>query len=131
MTRTTAPAPPTPRRRKIIAAVTLLAASVVATLGVVEVALRLLPDSLRGYQVRSHKLARVKEFVRDTKKNDLGFHDVDHVHGPSERRRVMLLGDSYVQASSVSLRETVGQQLERWLNKSRYRVRRVQLGKGG
>jgi len=79
-----------------------------------EVVFQILPSRIVGYDVdhEEEKFIRVVEFAPDGSVNREFFHDVDHALGPVDATRVILLGDSYVEAKQVRLSQTVGQQLE-------------------
>ncbi len=97
-----------------------------------ELTLRLLGPEIRGFDVRGRRYVRIHEFERDPSLNSLQFHDVEHPRETTGAKRVMLLGDSYVEASSVTIPNTVGQQLEHFLNpgsESPYEV--VSIGRSG
>jgi hypothetical protein len=119
--------PTTWKSRLSLAMLALVAASLL-----MEIALRLVPQTVLGYRIEDGSYRMPAEFIRDLEVNSLGFHDVE----PSEPRlgavHILILGDSYVEASSVKVNETVGRQLERYLNTSgplRYQV--VSLGRSG
>ena len=58
-----------------------------------------------------------REFATLVTTNSLGFHDVEHRYAnPANKRRLILLGDSYLEALQVQLNQTVGRLLERRLN---------------
>jgi hypothetical protein len=93
----------------------VLAAALGAALGVAELALRLASPLQLGFEYVDGRFVRPREFEPDSRRNRLGFHDLDP--GPRARvaRRVVLLGDSYVEGLSVAVEDTVGQQLARAL----------------
>jgi len=105
-----------PGRTRPLAALALIGGSVLATALALEVGLRLAPASLRGYSVVDRRYVQPREFAAERTRNSLGYHDVEHPKGRSGRVRVALVGDSYVEAASVPLDETVGRRLERYLN---------------
>jgi hypothetical protein len=89
-----------------------LALAALGLLGLVlEGALRVLPARVRGYDVVAGTFVQPLEFEPDLTTNRRGFHDVEHPPGPVSRERVLLLGDSYVEAISVPLEDTVGRRL--------------------
>lgn len=99
---------------------------------VLEIGFRLLPDTVRGYGVDHSRFQRPAEFVRDRSVNSLGYHDIEPAERRPETVRILLLGDSYVEASSVSVQHTVGRQLEKYLNMSDPDSHQViSLGKSG
>ena len=107
-------------------------AALLATAVILEIALRLLPAEIRGYTTAGRAFIREKEFVYDEQTNRDGFHDVDHNPGRSADRRVLLIGDSYVEALSMQIPETVGRRLEAELRRRsglQYDV--ISLGLGG
>ena len=94
----------------------LLGASVV-TLACLELAVRSLPDDWLGFSFARGAFRTPWEFDRSTSRNSLGFHDVEHGPPVAEMRRVVLLGDSYVDASTVELEQTVGRRLQHHLRR--------------
>jgi hypothetical protein len=106
--------------------------SLVVALAVGELTVRLLPESVLGFTCRDGYFLPARQRERDTFRNSLGRHDVEHeVQKPAGVRRVLLLGDSYVAAGVVDVSEIPGQRLEHYLNagaEQRYEV--ISLGKG-
>ena len=98
--------------RSLLLGLGLALAALLMTAVVLEIGLRILPEEIRGYRVAASRFVRATEFTRDRTANQLGFHDVEHLPGPSDKRRVLLLGDSYVEAVSMTIPDTVGQRLE-------------------
>ena len=94
----------------------LLCLSLVVCLGLAELLVRVLPETLLGFRYEHGHFGRPREFRRDTTTNDLGFHDVRHGPPQGGVRRLLLLGDSYVQGYSVPVPQTVGQRLQSHLN---------------
>jgi hypothetical protein len=96
----------------------LLAASIAICLIVVECGLRALPDSALGfhYDPMKGRFALPREFQLNKSPNSLGFHDVEPKPRRPGVRRVLLLGDSYVESYSVPASENVGQRLQAHLN---------------
>jgi hypothetical protein len=110
----------------------LLLGACVISLVLAEIGVRLTPDVVIGFHYRDGAFRRPAEFELRLAKNRLGFHDVEHGEKQPGVRRILLLGDSFVEAISVAAHETVGQRLEYELNandSNRYEV--VSLGKGG
>jgi|GEM_PF-1165624 len=80
------------------------------------------------------QLFRKKEFKTKVKFNSLGFHDKEYTfEKPSETFRILILGDSYVEALQVPLRYSFHKQLEEKLNSAfpdkRFQV--IALGQSG
>ena len=96
----------------------LLAVSIAICLVVAECGLRALPDSSLGFHydpVRG-RFTLPREFQLNTSPNSLGFHDVEPKPRRVGVRRILLLGDSYVESYSVPASENVGQRLQAHLN---------------
>lgn len=83
-----------------------------ASLGAAELGLRTLSPQQLGFVVDGQHLARNPEFQVDETRNAKGLHDAEWAPRTDRPRRLLLLGDSYVAAISVSVEQTVGQQLE-------------------
>lgn len=117
--------------RHIVISLCLALVSFSTTIAVLELFFRFAPPRLLGYQSRPDAIERVREFEPDPTVNAMGFHDVAHDPAQPRGTRVLLLGDSYVEAVSVPVADTVGQQLERGLNRiagGRYEV--IAVGQG-
>ncbi len=52
----------------------------------------------------------------DIRTNSLGFRDLEHAQGQSAKRRVVILGDSFVAGFSVDFKDDLSQTCERYLN---------------
>jgi len=128
-----APAPPDPpkaRVPRVWANLLLLGVSVVLTLGMVEVGMRLAlrhadesvstqyteADPVRGWRHRPGARGRFgqAEYVI----NSRGLRDVEHAPAPAPGdTRVLLLGDSFTEGFSVALEDGVARALERDLHR--------------
>ena len=106
--------------------------SLAIALAVAEIAVRLLPQKVLGFTCRDGFFLPARQRERDTFRNSLGRHDVEHEpQKPPDVRRILLLGDSYVAAGVVDVSEIPGQRMEHYLNTGsdrRYEV--ISLGKG-
>ena len=102
-------------RRFLFSLVTLVISLAIGC-AIAEVGLRRASDGTKGYRVSGRRFVRVQEFVRDKTKNSLGFHDVEPATTKRADQRVLLLGDSYVDASTVPVDQTVGRRFEYYLN---------------
>jgi hypothetical protein len=97
-----------------------------------ELFLRQLPAERLGFRYAQGTFSPPREFRRDRKLNALGFRDAEVEPKEAGTRRVLLLGDSYVEGISVELPEKVGQRLEHYLNGgSEVAHDVVSLGRGG
>jgi hypothetical protein len=122
---------PSPLNCKLLGLI-LVAASVLAACSIAEVVLRVLPPEVRGYDLGDRIFIHPQEFTKDRTKNSLGYHDVEHAAGSTECTRVFLMGDSYVEALSVPLSQTVGRKLEESLNEHSSRPFEVlSIGRSG
>ena len=103
---------PPSRPKRLLLVICGLILGVVAS----ELAVRSLPPEQLGFSYESGRFLSPREFEKDPARNTLGFHDAE----PGERRadvqRILLLGDSYVAAHSVSVEEIVGQRLQHHLD---------------
>lgn len=72
-----------------------------------------------------------REFANKVTTNSFGFHDVEHPLYNRATSRVVLLGDSYLEALQVPLEKTVARVLERELNQSETRWEVIALGRAG
>jgi len=77
----------------------------------VEVVLRLIPPTVLGYRYVGGDFFAPDEFTLHTAMNLRLFHDKVHDLKEPNTARVILLGDSYVQAQSVPIPQIVGQRL--------------------
>lgn len=127
----------------------LILLSSVVTLLFVEVIIRFfLPQSDRFYQTDMHLGSRLKdnfqgtwygeyavnkpEFANRVITNHHGFHDTDHTFkNPDNLRRVVILGDSFIEALQVSLHQTTGRLLETLLNKGDEKWEVISLARAG
>lgn len=122
------PAPSNPRKHWGLNLV-LLGISCVIALGLAELAVRVVwplttvayvADPEVGYMLVPNQQTRSvsEDFDVPTRTNSSGFHDVEHaVSKPSEVYRVVVLGDSYMEAIQVPIEEGFTQQLEHRLQK--------------
>jgi hypothetical protein len=85
-----------------------------------------------GYYRGSFGLKR--EFSVPIVQNSRGYHDVEHkLSRSTETERILLLGDSYIEAIQVGLEQTISRRLEKVIN-SRLRARQLEciaLGSNG
>jgi hypothetical protein len=86
------------------------------SLGAAELLVRTLSSMQLGYEYRNAAFREPREFVRDKTRNQLGYHDREPGPRVPGVRRILLVGDSYVAATFVSIPETVGQRLEAHLD---------------
>ncbi len=108
--------------------------SLVFSVIVGEVVVRSMSDEALGYRYdeKAEHFALPAEFQYNLSPNSLGFHDVEHGPPSPDVRRVLLLGDSYVESYFVVPAKVLGQRLEQHLNDAggeRYEV--VSIGKSG
>jgi hypothetical protein len=77
-----------------------------------EMTFRMLPAVALGYHYENEVFGRPHEFELHTELNRFGCHDIEY--GPKQPgvRRVLLLGDSFVQGASVPIAETLPRRLE-------------------
>lgn len=94
----------------------VLAASALLAITAAEIWFRTQSPQNLGFRYRNGFFTPVRAFVPDTSLNRLGFHDPEPEPKEEGVFRILLLGDSYVFAESVSVEETVGQRLEHHLN---------------
>lgn len=122
-----------PRYPKIIQNLALAGVGVIIALGLLEVGARVLPSPFQGpengietcagplgwrgkpfYQTTS----ATGDYVHDLKLNSMGMHDGEHAPAkPADTFRVLMLGDSFTQATQVREGETAHQVLEDLLNR--------------
>ncbi|MEE2664949.1 MAG: hypothetical protein VX681_12600 [Myxococcota bacterium] len=88
---------------------------VLAALAIAELGVRLLPSTVLGFDYRDGLFLRAQEFEQQIERNSLGVHDVEPARRRGTRRRVLLLGDSYVAASSVPIEQGVARRLAQHL----------------
>jgi len=117
------------RGGRIVAGLFLAAFGVALAAGVMEVGVRVMhlvptrfwqPDPLLGTRLIPGKegwwTQEEHEFRVPVRINSLGCHDIEHsIKKPDGSRRVLLLGDSHVEALQVPLQDSIGRQLERRL----------------
>jgi hypothetical protein len=120
------------RKRSLLFKLAASVVSLVLALAVGELAVRLLPENVLGFTYRDGFFMPARQRERDTFRNSLGRHDVEHeLQKPPGVQRVLLLGDSYVAAGIVDVSEIPGQRMQHYLNagsEQRYEV--ISLGKG-
>jgi len=110
----------------------LLGGSLLVALSLAELAVRALPEAMLGFRFERGRFRLPREFAADPIRNELGFHDVSPAVRRPGARRVLLLGDSYVEGYSVPIPETLGRRLEHYLDgmeAGRYQV--VAIGRSG
>jgi hypothetical protein len=101
-------------------------------LATAEIVLRCLSPLQLGFAYQDGKFSHPAEFVFDETSNARGYHDVEVPPRDPNVRRIVLLGDSYVEARMLQLAETPGRRLEYCLNERsdrRYEV--IALGGRG
>ena len=82
--------------------------------------------------VHSGQPGRIREFAHTIKNNSLGFHDRERVFENTQgRQRIVVLGDSYVEAHHVPTGRSFTAQLEQLLNAEDDRYEVIPLGRGG
>ncbi|MDW7759513.1 MAG: hypothetical protein SCM96_02620 [Acidobacteriota bacterium] len=86
-----------------------------------------------GAFVWSGPLGAVKEFHNVSSRNRLGFHDYDYgVHKPDGTFRIVVVGDSFVEAKEVPISKNFAKILERKLNEFHdSRVEVLAFGRSG
>ena len=118
------------RTRELIFSAALVAFGLVLSLALLEVAVRFThlipdrfwePDKLLGSKLipgqRGWWTQEEREFVVPVQINREGLRDVEHAYEkPPNVYRILLLGDSFVEAMHVPLEATLGRQLESRLN---------------
>jgi len=93
-------------------------------------------DPVLGQKYKANKLLSVYEaesarFV-DIHTNSLGFRDLEHAKGKSSKKRVVILGDSFVAGFSVDFKDNLSQVCERYLNEhSQHEWEVINLGVAG
>jgi len=88
----------------------LLVVSLASVLALAEGVTRLLSPLQLGFQFDGEVFSSPAEFEIDSQRNRWGCHDVEHdLSQPADR--ILLLGDSYVDAHSVPLAATLGRRL--------------------
>lgn len=87
---------------------------------------RLIPGKVGWWTQEEH------EFRVPVRINQLGFHDRERTYEkPAGTKRVLLIGDSHVEALQVPLADSVGSQLEKQLREERDDVEVVSAGVSG
>jgi lysophospholipase L1-like esterase len=78
-------------------------------------------------------MGNIKEFDVQSTRNSLGFHDKEYsVHKPPNTFRIVILGDSFVEAIQVPLKKTFHKILEKKLNEAfDFPVEVFSLGRSG
>ncbi|MDM8531901.1 SGNH/GDSL hydrolase family protein [Anaerolineales bacterium HSG25] len=119
--------------KKIILNSMLILASVLITIALLEIAVRfLLPSpfdgssnpadscsTMTGWRGKPNYQTTVatEGYTHDLALNSEGMHDTEHAKvKPDDKFRILLIGDSFVQAVQVVEADTSHQQLENWLN---------------
>jgi lysophospholipase L1-like esterase len=116
--------------REWLAGLGLAAIGLIAALGVLEAGVRVLhlvpdrfwePDPVRGVRLTAGKhgwwTQEDREFVVPVRINRAGFRDVEHAAAkPARTVRILVLGDSFVEAMHVPLEATFPRLLEQNLN---------------
>lgn len=95
----------------------LLFGAIVA-LAILELGVRVLPAPVLGFSYEDGLFLPPREYERQTLRNGLGVHDVEPLPARDRagRRRVLLLGDSYVAAISVPVEQGVARRLAHHLD---------------
>jgi hypothetical protein len=131
--------------REWLAGAVLAAGGVVFALVLLEVGVRFLhllpdrfwePDPLLGARLTPGKSGwwtqEEREFVIPIRINSHGLRDVEHEYAkPAGVYRVLVLGDSFIEAMHVPLEATFGRRLESELAKTGRRVEVVSAGVSG
>lgn len=102
---------------RLLGNLALLVAALALSAGVAEVWLRSWSPLELGFEYRDGAFHRPLEFEPDFTTNRLGFHDLEPGLQEPDGLRILLLGDSYVAGNSVGVNQTVGQRLERHLDR--------------
>lgn len=79
------------------------------------------------------QIGNIREFSVETSRNSLGFHDVEHtLQKPAGTFRVLILGDSFVEAIQVPLEKAFHKIVEKELNRRMdFPVEIISLGRSG
>lgn len=117
---------------KLIQNLSLVLLGTILALGALEVGARFLPSPFKGPEngIEScagplgwrgrplyETVSATEDYVHNLKLNSLGMHDGEHTQAkPEGTFRILMLGDSFVQASQVREAETAHQVLEDLLN---------------
>lgn len=121
-----------PPKRRLLLKLAFSLLSLMVVLGVAEIGLRFLTPTQLGFRYIDGWFSHPREYMADWARNQLGCHDVDHGPKPRDVRRVVLLGDSYVNASPMPIPRIPGQRLEHHLNaRSDQAYEVISFGGGG
>ncbi len=86
----------------------------------------------KEYTYIGNSIGMISEFKVRVKNNSLGFHDSEHSFSKkADTYRILVLGDSQVEAIQVDLSKTFFKILEKKFNNERFRVEVIALGKSG
>ena len=79
------------------------------------------------------QVGNIREFSVETSRNSLGYHDIEHtLQKPEDTFRVLILGDSFVEAIQVPLENTFHKIMEKELNRRmNFPVEVISLGRSG
>ena len=86
----------------------------------------------KEYTYIGNEIGTISEFKVHIKNNSLGFHDSNHTFlNKADNYRILIIGDSQVEAVQVELPKTFFKILERKLNNEGFHVEVISLGKSG
>jgi hypothetical protein len=86
----------------------------------------------KEYTYIGNVVGRISEFKVHIKNNSLGFHDTEHTFlNNANNYRILILGDSQVEAIQVDLPKTFFKILEKKLNNEGFRTEVIALGTSG
>lgn len=86
----------------------------------------------KEYTYTGNNIGMISEFKVHIKNNSLGFHDSGHIFSKKANiHRVLILGDSQVEAIQVDLSKTFFKILEKKFNNEGFHVEVIALGKSG
>jgi hypothetical protein len=118
--------------RKVLPNLALALLGIIVALGLLELGARLLPSPFKGPENGIETCAgplgwrgkpfyetvsATEDYVHNLKLNSVGMHDGEHLQAkPEGTFRILMLGDSFVQATQVREEETAHQVLEDLLN---------------
>lgn len=131
--------------RRILAAVFLIAFSLIVACAAIETGVRLLhlvpttffePDPVLGTRLIPGQggwwTQEELEFRTPVQINREGFHDIDHVREkPAGVTRILILGDSFIEALQVPLEASVARQLQAALDPTGKKVEVISMGISG